>query len=778
MPRLPNSFLALATSLAGASMAQAQSAQDAGQTPSASVQSASPLVSSDSAAVGDIVVTAQKRSETLTKVPMSISAVSGDKLKEQGITSVADLTKVVPGFAFQPSDYGSPILTLRGVGLRSVAIAVSPTVSVYTDQIPLPFSEMTRGATLDLQRVEVLKGPQGTLFGQNSTGGAINYIANKPTDRFEGNASLTYGRFNEVDGEIELSGPLSDTLRARLAVRTEQRGDWQQSTTRDDTLGSRNFTTARLLTEWTPSDNFKISINANGWLDKSDTPASQFVAFAPQTPGPAGRQTLVPYLQSLSPTPNDARLADWDPGVSFRRNDHLIQGSIRADWTVAPEVTITSITAYSSFRERAPIDNDGTAVNDIRFLIHGDIDSVSQELRASGTALDNKLKWVVGGNYESDITKDHQVGTFLGTNTTLAGLDFDGFVNTNNQNIKSYAVFGSVDYNLTSTLLLQGSIRYTRQTIGFNGCLADNGDGTIAAAFSRVASAPIAPGQCVTLDPVTFAGVPTVTSSLKENNVPWRVGISYQPTSGSNYYFNVTRGYKAGSFPTIPGFFPSQFDPVKQESVLAYEVGFKQSLLHGLARLSGAAFYYDYSNKQTQGYVTTAFGNLPALIAIPKGDIKGGELQLDARPIRGWTITLGGTYIESRVRSHLVANDPIGNLVDFKGEAFPNTPKWQVSADTQYDFALSARLKAFVGGSLSYRSSAQAAFGNLPIYQVKGYALLDLRAGLSEGPWRLEAFGHNVTNKFYVLNLSHTNDTVSRVVGMPVTYGMTLSRKF
>jgi outer membrane receptor protein involved in Fe transport len=707
---------------------------------------------------------------------MSISAIGGDKLKQAGVSNVADLTKIVPGFSFQPSDYGSPILTLRGVGLRNVAIAVSPTVSVYLDQVPLPFSEMTRGASLDLERVEVLKGPQGTLFGQNSTGGAINYIAAKPTHDVQGGASLTYGRFNEVDGDVTLSGPLSDTVRARVAVRTEQRDGWQKSLTRDDSLGSRNFTTGRLLLDWDPSASLSLSLNVNGWLDKSETPASQFLEYAPQIPD--GRQTLVPYLSSLARAPDKARWADWDPGVDFHRNDHMIQTALRADWTIAPETTITSITAYASFRQRSPIDNDGTAVNDLRLSIHGDIDSVSQELRVSGTAFGGGLKWVVGGNYESDITRDEQSGRFMGTNATGAGVDFDEFSNINHSNIKSYAAFASLDYAITPQLLLQGSARYTRSIIDFRGCLADDGTGSLATSFSLISGTTIAPGACVTLDPVTFKPVPIVTNALKEDNAPWRAGISYRPTPGSNYYFNVTRGYKAGSFPTVPGFFPAQFAPVKQESVLAYEMGFKQSFLQGKLRVSGAAFYYDYSDKQILGYILTAFGNMPALISIPRSDIKGAEIQIDARPIRGWTVSAGASYIKSRVRSNFIGNDPLANPVNFKGEEFPGSPKWQASVDTQYDFALTSDLKAFLGGTLAYRSATQAAFGNLAISRLNGYALLDLRAGLEAGKWRLQVYGHNITNKFYVNNIGRSEDTFSRTVGMPVTYGVTVSRKF
>src|SRR5690606_21739340 len=181
---------------------------------------------------GEIIVTAQKRNERLIDVPMSITAASGDQLSKQGISDTAALTKLVPGFTYQQSNYGTPIFTIRGVGYIDYSVTAGPTVTAYIDQVPLPYSVMTRGATLDLERVEVLKGPQGTLFGQNSTGGAVNYIAAKPTDELRAGVDLGYGSYNEVIAGAFVSGPLTDTLRARLAVRSEYMDGWQKSLTR------------------------------------------------------------------------------------------------------------------------------------------------------------------------------------------------------------------------------------------------------------------------------------------------------------------------------------------------------------------------------------------------------------------------------------------------------------------------------------------------------------------------------------------------------------------
>ncbi|HKQ81663.1 MAG TPA: TonB-dependent receptor plug domain-containing protein, partial [Steroidobacteraceae bacterium] len=188
-------------------------------------------------------------------VPLSITAASGEQLARRGITDTAQLAKVVPGFTYQESNYGTPVFTIRGVGFFDGSFGASPTVTTYVDQVPLSYSLLTRGATLDLERVEVLKGPQGTLFGQNSTGGAINYIAAKPTSDFAAGAGVSYGRFNAIDAEGFVSGPLSDTVRMRVALRSESADGWQKSLTRPgDHFGEKEFYNGRVLLDWTPTE--------------------------------------------------------------------------------------------------------------------------------------------------------------------------------------------------------------------------------------------------------------------------------------------------------------------------------------------------------------------------------------------------------------------------------------------------------------------------------------------------------------------------------------------
>jgi iron complex outermembrane receptor protein len=751
--------------------------------------------------VPEIVVTAQKREQRLGDVPISVTAASGDQLARQGIVSVGDLQKIVPGFTYALSSYGAPIYTLRGIGFYSASIAVAPTVSIYVDQVPLPFSRMAEGATLDIERVEVLKGPQGTLFGQNSTGGAINYIAAKPTNEFHAGGDITYGRYNEVDLDGFLSGPVSDTVEARLAVRTESRDGWQQNyvsppvgTPNSITVsknGVRNFNAARLLVDWHPSNNMKWEFNLNGWKDRSDSQASQKIAYAELTPGgypgAPGSPNLQAQLAAYPNAPHDNTTAGFDPGISFRRNDGFYQGSARGDITLTPKITLTSITAFSHLNVFGPTDMDGTTLSDERVTVLGNVTSMSQEIRLSGVSMNNdELKWVVGGNYEYDDSKTNQLVNIGGSNSGLGPLRFYDFNLVHNDKVHTAAVFGDLEYEIVDSLTAQAAVRYTHRNDAFSGCGQDPGDGLIGTAFSVISSqlsgspTSIAPGSCVTLGSNFKPIVPIVRQSLDEDNVSYRAGLSWKVTPATLLYVNTTKGYKAGAFESLPAVVASEFAPDRQESVVAYELGAKSFLLNRRLEVDGAIFHYDYKHKQIDGYINEPiFGVLPALVSIPKSRVEGVELNAAWRPAEGVAINIGGTYLDSRVTNDFDVAGAFGGTVNVNGDPFPDTPKWQITSDAQYEFPLNAKYNGYVGGGLSYHGASTGTFGGGPLFDIASYTLLDLRTGVetSDGRWRVELWGHNVTNRYYWSSVQHVEDTVDRVTGMPATFGITFSAR-
>jgi iron complex outermembrane recepter protein len=737
----------------------------------------------------EIIVTAQKRSDDIRKVPISITTATGEQLTNEGITDTSQLTKLVPSFTFQTSDYGTPIFTIRGVGFNDFSLGAGPTVTVYVDQVPLPFSVMTRGALLDVERVEVLKGPQGTVFGENSTGGAINYIAAKPTTTLAAGVDVGYGRFNDWTTQGYISGPLAEGLTARLSAQLESADGWQQSSSRPgDTLGKKDFANGRLLVDWKPLGGLAFELNLSGWRDRSDVPAAQFEAFTPSAPSAPQNAAVYAALANYPVSPQDPRAADWDAGTRYRRDDNYYLASLRGDWDFGDRFTLSGISAYSHYKADTPVDADGTDYPNLDIHKNGILTSFFQELRLARST--DRAKWMIGVNYQKDQINETDSDVFYSSNVFVGPFYFPGGRFVDDEDVKTASAFASVDYKLTDTVTAQASARYSDQKRAFRGCFGDLGDGKAAAAvdfLSTILSGTptvTAPGSCLTMSSVTFKPLPIVASNLDQSNVPWRLSLDWKPTTDAMLYASITKGFKAGSYSVPAAVLDTQLDAVKQESVLSYEVGFQSRLADGKAQLSGATFYYDYHDKQLDGHVLNPiFGPLQQLINIPKSRVVGAELEIAVRPWEPLRIMGGITYLDSKVQENpsapAEARDPLGNLVDYVGESFPNTPRWLAVVDSEYSFPLGG-LKGVLGSTLTYRSHSNAAFGEVPLFQIDSYALLDLRVGVesASGKWRAQLFGRNVTDKYYWTGVSRNIDTVIRFAGMPGTYGITVSYRY
>lgn len=738
----------------------------------------------------EIVVTAQKRSERLQDVPLSINAATGDQLRSTGITNTDQLQKLVPGFTSERTAYGNAVYFIRGIGFNDTTLGVSPAVSIYIDQQPLPFTPMSRGAILDLERVEVLKGPQGTLFGQNSTGGAINYIAAKPTSDFRAGVSLGYGRFNEADIEAYVSGPLGNSLSARIAVRGETSQDWQKNYFNGERLGNKRFVNGRLSIQWQPSSDVNLLLTASGWKDNSDAQQPQLTLYVPQKTGAAARP--LPFPIATFPTaPQNARAAAWDPGFTYRRHNWLYNFTGDLEVDLSDSIHLAALTSFVRYGQSVPIDSDGTPYPSFRTTNTGTIHTFSQEVRLSGDVGD-VAKWMLGANYQRDKVSERLiVFPFATVGAHIFGHEFNSDFVDNDQTIKTKSVFGSADYKFTDQLTFQGSIRYTAQDRHHRGCNRDTGDGTLADAVGFLSTIltgtpqVIAPGACALLDINTGVPLAIADDNLNEDNLSFRGSLNWKPVRNALVYANITKGYKSGSFPTLPSTTTRQLQPVGQESVLAFEVGTKLNVIRNLT-FDAAIFYYDYKDKQLSGYINDAvYGPLPTLVQIPKTHVEGAEASLVVTPIRGLNLSFNATYINSKVdQNPTVPIGPYGNPANFVGQSFPLTPKFQSTADVQYSFDLGSNLSAFVGASLTGRSATEAVLlsGDPSVatkeafLHVPGYALLDLRAGLEapDSRWRVEFWGRNVTNKVYNVGTTTLADFTLRYTGMPVTYGVSM----
>lgn len=776
----------------------------------------------DSRGIDEIIVTAQKRGENINSVGLSITAVSGDDLSEKGVTAVSDLVKIEPSLQFSQTQNGTPVLSLRGVGYFEQSLSATPTVSIYLDEVPFAFPIMSKGVLLDLERVEILKGPQGTLYGQNATGGAVNFIAAKPTNELQTGADLGFARFNEYHIGGFISGPLSSTVNVRLAASHDGGGAWQKSRTRNEKLGDKDTQIARLLVDWQPSSNFKASLNLNGWWDKSDTQAAQLVGFrfqAPQNIGAGDPNLAASYLPAAAGTaefasypaivqavlsaptnPTNARQADWQAGTRPQNDMSYYQASLRLDYELSDSIGVTSITNYADFDELNFVDVTGNSVFNHTALIDGKVKSFSQELRLRGSFGD-RGNWLIGANYARD--KSSEVDTVgeqgsVSFSPVAFGLPpFFGFGAVNSADAKTYSVFANADYRITDTLQLNAGVRYTRSEQVLNGCSTSSFfsvntlqtivSGLLASQFGNPGGVGVS-GECVTLGPPPFFLPGNVRNELKENNVPFRVGLNWTPVERTLVYATVSRGFKAGSSPALGASNFNQLTPVTQEELLAYELGVKSALFDRTVQLNASVFYYDYTDKQQLGRLQDPiYGAVQTLLNIPKSKLTGAEASIVWQPTPGLTLDGAVTYLDSKVTSDFFNSGPypIGATeINFRGEAFPFTPKWSLRYGARYDWALNSEMNAFVGADGSYQSKSTAAFGfgqadttGAPQLIIDAYGLVNVTAGLeaNDKSWKVELFGKNVTNKYYWNSVNYVADSTSRFAGMPLTYGVRVS---
>lgn len=771
---------------------------------------------------GEIIVTAQKREEKLSDVGLTISAIGSEQISERSIQSLADVAAAVPGLTYINSANNTPVYNLRGVGFYETSLGSYPTTSIYVDQVPLPFPVLTNLTAFDLQRIEVLKGPQGTLFGQNSTGGAINYIANKPSRQFQAGFEASYGRFDQIIGSAYVGGPLSDTVRARLAGRVENSGPWQYSYTRPgDKNGRAKNYAARFLVDWEPSDTLSFELNLNGWKDQNQPQAVQYFKFNQQAV-----TNVSPAVRNYPLSPMTPRAADWSDENGMFRNLQFGQAALRGDWEFIAGITLTSITSYVDFKQKGALDQDGINFQDIDLrAFTGNIKSFSQELRVANSD-DASFRWIVGANYSRDkvfYRENIVYGEGSGGNN-FAGTPFaiESSENFSDQRMRNYAAFASGDLDLGDKITLKAGVRYTKaeriadicnidgSLTGYPGALGGPANRNFAVGgvnrlfdFLADAFAPgnnypnIPVGGCFNLNdpsPLNPQANPArpfepglFTAELSEDNISWRTGVDFKPNEDLLIYANVSKGYKAGGFGNINAAINFQFRPVVQESILNYEAGVKYQSPDRKFSINAAGFYMDYKNKQLRTKdINVVFGIIDALNNVPKSHIQGFEVEANAAPARGWNFGLAATYLKSKIDRYS-GTSAAGVTADFAGTVIPFTPEWQIGANGRYEFDVGGSLKAYVAGQISHRSQSWAAIGGSPNpakdlardFIIEDFTLIDAQLGLkSDAGWRVMLWGKNLGSEYYWTNVVAGQDQIVRYVQKPATYGVTVGYDF
>lgn len=508
----------------------------------------------------EVIVTAQKREQSLNDIGMAISAFRGDELETLGVRDTRDLVHIVPGLTMATSNGGTPIYTMRGVGFNTPNMSSTSPVGVYIDEVSYPYPVMSKGLNFDFDRVEILKGPQGTLYGRNTTGGLINYITNKPTDEFEGSLKVEYGEFDSWGLEGFINGGITDNMSGRIAFKTQGSEEgWQKSVSRDAELGEVDRSAVRLSLLWEPSDTLSAQFSASWWEDKSDGQAGQAIHYNPEVgTSPEASIFVVPGLQDAILTNPGSQDADWatadqpntGPGAGwipifnaiygtsydspepwpgstatprpdeFGMDSEMLSLSLRFDWSISDTLTLTSLTGYADFERDDFYDRDGTEFEIVVFNDEGTIESFSQEFRIAGDY--DQLKFIAGVFLSSDETEDRS-NPWAGQTSILEGLkfqtltgyadagvffpqaEFEEFMggfrdwqNFANIDTDSRAIFGQVEWAISDAFTLTTGLRYTEDEADFEGCSRDLDDGNILATWNVAFGLAIPQGGCLT----------------------------------------------------------------------------------------------------------------------------------------------------------------------------------------------------------------------------------------------------------------------------------------
>ncbi len=795
----------------------------------ASVNMAAPGQLANAAILEEVVVTAQKHAQRVNDIGITVNVFCGDVIKDLGVSSAGDMAQLTPGLTVnETAATGVPLYTIRGIGFQDYSTAASSAVGLYFDEVAVPYTVMSRGPVFDVERVEVLKGPQGDLYGRNTTAGQINFISNKPTEEFEAGFTAGYGRFDLFDLEGFISGGLSDSVQARVTFKTRQSGEgWQNSQTRNDELGEKDANAIRALFNFNLSQDIGLRLNLHYVKDKSDNKANTSYNGAlaglavfnnPYTPL---NQYLLPTGEYFGETPpwystGDSRAADWTNSYTSpitgstwdlrpKRDNELKGLSVKLEWGLG-EITLTSITGYDDFERQEANDWDGGFFNDSSNINATDLQVFSQELRLSGKT--DSLLWVAGVYYSKD-EMDEYYHYFLSDSVFGFGSISWGVgqfaltpileIDTKySQETESRAVFGHLEWRFTDKMQLTVGLRYTEEERDWSGCTFVASDGSLAGYLNAQFDTSLEAGDCGTIDDdpnsptyiFNLIGRPNVNDAFHVfggtiSTEKWmgKVGVDYAVTKDLLIYATYSNAFKSGGFNGANSNTTLQLQPYDEEQVTAFEVGIKSTLFDGAMQLNAAAFWYDYEDKQEQDLAVVFVGNLSGLTNVPESRINGAELDLQWAPMEGLSINLGVAYLDTLIEEWDATSNastwPTVVTFDASGLELAQSPEWTYNGMVHYEWPVGEVLMLEVGADVNFTDDTTG--GAQPSNATNDYTLYNARAGVKDidGKWRAFLWGRNITDEdYYPAAYIGGNGPYVRSMGVPVTYGVSLSYNF
>jgi iron complex outermembrane receptor protein len=688
----------------------------AGQTSTAEAQA------DDTFGSSDIIVTANKTGASrLQDTPISITAFSDAMLSATGVKDVRDLTTMTPNLQVTQNASFSQVY-IRGIGSNNVFGGSDPSSTIHVDGVYLARPASYLSNFLDVERIEVLRGPQGTLYGRNSVGGTINVISRKPGNDFAAKAQLTYGNYDFLRGEAYVSGPLvTDKVAASISVIGTRRDGYLKNIApgvgdldNEKTYGTRG------QIRFTPSEPLEIILRAD-YL-KSDDALAGYVKMLQTTTDPLANSILGDYRKVALNIRSASNRQQWG-----------MAGEVNYD--LGPDMQIKSLTAYRENRLIQVGDTDGTAVNTRRTDQFEGQRQFSQELNLTGKT--GGLTYIAGLYYFSENIKvDSSVTTF-----PTVRANFSPTIQTS-----AVAAFAQGTYAFTDQFSVTAGIRYTRERKDFD---------QVATNFSLPTGLPLA----------TYPRLYS-TQGIYKAWTP-KIGLEYRPTNNVMLFASATKGFKSGGF-NFSSVNPAQgFAP---ETLWSYEAGAKLDLFDRMLRVNASVFHYDYKDLQVQSFLT------PGVIDITNAadaTVDGVEIETELRPTSWLQVGANLAYLDAVYKNYTNALKPGNIAFDASGNHLNLSPKWAYTLYTQADVPVGDG-SIFGRAEYSHRTRQYFTALNAGLDQQAGYALVNGSIGYNfpGDRFQLIAFGRNLGNKAYVTSTASFAAGIVGRVGEPRTYGI------
>jgi iron complex outermembrane receptor protein len=709
----------------------------------------------------EVVVTAQKREQNLQNVGVSVTAFSGEDLRRMGVGNAMDIGSVVPSVQLNSASGGniSAPLTIRGVAQNDFSPQQESPNSIYIDDVYVSAPNAAAAPLFDVERIEALRGPQGTLYGRNSTGGLVNFITTRPSSTAGGYAELTTGEFNLVQFEGAYGGPLTDTLRARVAVYVKgNSGIFENHLAGQPDANTTHSRAVRLSVENLFLDKVSALLTIS-YLHDNDREGYYDHISTYYDPAAGGRAVPLPATLDAWGTGPGNDLVGYRSPYSGTEGQTIVgflrRGILSPTLRLTADLggaTLTSITNYTDLKFNYDESCSGAPQVTCRDPIRQDLQQWSEELRLNGTS--GPATWV-GGLYALNINQ-HDRSAYSAPYFSGTPFAYDSF-DLVHQNTTSLAGFGQLEYLFNPSWRGTLGLRVTNDRKSFSSATYLNEAGDFVST-DAVYNPPLLIAQ---FDQATVGDL------AKQNNTGWsgKVQLDYLMSADGLLYASVSRGIKGAGFNSnVLGAADASKIPFRGEHMIAYELGEKLELLDHRVRINSSVFYYDYKDFQAFQFV-----GISPYVDNRDAHFSGGELEIDARPMRGLELRAAGAYLNTRVLDVQTAQIGIAD------QQASDAPRWSGSGQAQYAWQAGPG-EASVRWSVDYVSGRYHSVDNTPAVFIHPSAGNNVRLGYAVGKWDLSAYCNNVFDRARqtgAYDLTSTAGYSTRTYMAPRWWGLT-----